>query len=50
MTKTTYFFKIPGFGERQSWGKTKSQARYRLWLEYSEAYPCTFFEFMKKVA
>ncbi len=42
-----HFFRLRGFpGDHEQLGETRSKARYALWRRYSEAYPCSFREFM----
>lgn len=45
-----YTFKIKGWwpDRVEQCGETRSKARYMLWLRFSEAYPCTFSEFMRR--
>ena len=42
-----YTFKVRGFDRVEQLGETRSKARYKLFLRFSEAYPCTFAEFQK---
>lgn len=43
-----YTFQIKGWHERsEEFAETRSKARYKLWLRFSEAYPCTFFDFAR---
>ncbi len=45
-----FTFKLKGFRDRGvAFAETRAKARYELWLEYVDAYPCTFREFMAKV-
>lgn len=45
-----YHFKLKGWQEDfYEWGRTRSEARYNLWLRYSDPWPCTFGQFVKEI-
>lgn len=43
-----YTFKVRGFDRVEEFAETRSKARYKLWLRFSDAYPCSFADFLKK--
>jgi len=48
MGKAFYAVRIDGFDDHYVEAESIGKARYKAYLEFSEAYPCTFRDFLSR--